>query len=237
MIDKNYFTEQLKLNGLTLNEEAIKRFEIYADELIEYNKKVNLTAITAPDEICVKHFIDSLMLTKFVDVTGEKKLCDIGTGAGFPGVALLIYNPDLKVTLFDSVNKKLEFIRQLLPKLGLTAQIVNCRAEDAGKDPKFREKFDIATARAVAQLNQLAEYSIPLVSVGGLFCPLKAPLTDEEKQRGFSAAAQLGCKNIRTEKYTVSAENPREIVICEKIRHTDKAFPRPCAKISKNPLG
>lgn len=236
MINKEYFKEQLNINGIVLDDKAIERFDIYAQSLVDYNEKVNLTRITDPDEIVVKHFVDSLVFSKYVDITGNKKLCDVGTGAGFPGVALLIANPELKVTLFDSINKKLDFIRMLLRQLDLEAEVVTSRAEDAGKNPIYREKFDIVTARAVASLNQLSEYCIPLCKVGGVFAPLKAPLSDEEKQRGLGAIANLGCKVIRKENYTVGEDNPREIIICEKQLHTNPKYPRNSAQISKKPL-
>lgn len=236
MIDKIFFKEQLNKNGIILDDTAIDRFDIYAKELVAYNEKVNLTAITDPEGIVIKHFLDSLMFTKYVDISGEKKLCDVGTGAGFPGMALLIANPSLKVTLFDSINKKLDFSRGLLKEFGLNAEVVTIRAEDAGRKPEYREKFDIVTARAVAQLNQLAEYCIPLCKVGGVFAPLKAPLSDEEAQRGLGAVANLGCKVIVKQKYTVADDNPREIIICEKQKPTNPKYPRNSAQISKKPL-
>ena len=149
--------------GLSLDGAAADRFDVYARMLVQYNEKVNLTAITAPDEIVNKHFVDSLYLAKFVPMTEGLKLCDVGTGAGFPGAALLCAFPKLAVTLFDSVNKKLDFLRMLTAELGLTAEIVTIRAEDAGRNERYRESFDIATARAVAQLNVLSEFCVPLV--------------------------------------------------------------------------
>jgi len=236
MIDRDYFIEQLNINGITLDERAVSRFETYAKCLVEYNEKVNLTAITDPEGIAVKHFVDSLMFTKYVDISGKQKLCDVGTGAGFPGLALLIANPDLQVTLFDSINKKLDFIRWTLTELDLKADVVTIRAEDAGKKPEYREKFDIVTARAVASLNQLAEYCIPLVKVNGIFAPLKAPLSDEERQRGLGAVANLGCRVVKKELYSVSTDNPREIIICKKEKPTNPKYPRNSAQISKKPL-
>lgn len=236
MINRDFFREQLNENGIILDETAIERFDSYAKLLVDYNEKVNLTAITEPDDIVVKHFVDSLMLTKHVDLSGEKKVCDVGTGAGFPGAALLIYNPSLRITLFDSINKKLDFIRLLVKELGLNAEIVTIRAEEAGKKPEYREKFDVVTARAVASLNQLAEYCVPLTKVGGVFAPLKAPLSAEEQQRGFGAIANLGGKVSDKILYNIGGENPREIIICGKIKATDGKFPRNSAQISKKPL-
>ncbi len=134
-ISKELLTAGCGAIGLTMDDETVMRFDAYARLLVEYNEKVNLTAITAPDEIVNKHFVDSLYLAKFVELKDGKSLCDVGTGAGFPGAALLCAFPKLNVTLFDSVNKKLEFIRGLVKELGLEAQIVTARAEEAGRDP------------------------------------------------------------------------------------------------------
>lgn len=222
--------------GITLDKTAIERFDTYAKLLREYNEKVNLTAITEPDDIVVKHFIDSLYLMKFVELKDGIKLCDVGTGAGFPGAALLCAVPGLKVTLFDSINKKLDFIRYLLKELDLKAEIVTVRAEDAGKKPEYREKFDVVTARAVAQLNMLSEYCVPLVRVNGIFAPMKAPLSTEEEQRGFCAVGNLGAIVINKYHYSITDGSEREIIICKKNEPTNKKFPRNAAQISKKPL-
>lgn len=234
-------SKELLLNGctqlgITISETAVDRLDTYAKLLIDYNEKVNLTAITKPDDIVNKHFVDSLCLTRFVELTDGKKLCDVGTGAGFPGVVMLVYNPELKVTLFDSVNKKLDFIRFLVSELGLSAEIVTIRAEEAGKNPIYREKFDVVTARAVASLNVLSEYCVPLVKTGGVFAPLKAVLSDEEEQRGFGAAANLGAKVCKKEIYTIPDGSSREIIIFNKVSPTLPKFPRNAAQISKKPL-
>ena len=222
--------------GLTLDDACVDRFDVYARLLVDYNEKVNLTAITAPDEIVNKHFVDSLYLAKYVPMTDGMKLCDVGTGAGFPGAALLCAFPRLHVTLFDSVNKKLEFLRMLLRELGLNAEIVTTRAEDAGRSAEYRESFDIATARAVAQLNVLSEFCVPLVKVGGVFAPMKAPLSEEERQRGISAAANLGAKLEREEPYVIPDRSEREILIFRKNEATLRKYPRVFAQISKKPL-
>ena len=145
------------------------KFDIYARELVSYNEKVNLTAITDPDEIVIKHFADSLAFFKYSGVKSGNSVADVGCGAGFPGVPILIAGDKLEVTLFDAVNKKLDFIRYVLSQLGLDASVIHIRAEDAGRKPEYREKFDFVTARAVAQLRVLSEFCIPLVKVGGSF--------------------------------------------------------------------
>lgn len=237
MISEELLLSGCREIGIHPDRTALDRFDLYARLLKEYNEKVNLTAITDPDGIVVRHFIDSLFLMKYVELKEGMMLCDVGTGAGFPGAALLIAEPGLKVTLFDSVNKKLDFIRFLLSELGLEAEIVTSRAEDAGKNPAYREQFDVVTARAVAQLCLLAEYCVPLVKVGGLFAPLKAPLSEEEMQKGCSAVSLLGAKKRKTIRYTIPDGSEREILLCEKISATGSKYPRNAAQIAKKPLG
>ena len=235
MISKELLTSGCEKLGIKIDATAVDRFDDYARMLVSYNEKVNLTAITQPDEIVRKHFIDSLCLTRYVDLS-NKRIIDVGTGAGFPGGALLCAYPEIDITMIDSVNKKLDFIRYLIKELGLEAKIVTCRAEDAAKTADFREKFDVATSRAVAQLNVLAEYSVPMVKIGGVFAPMKAILTPEEDARGCSAIANLGAKVISKNKYSVEGCGDREIVIAEKISHTSAKYPRAYAQISKKPL-
>lgn len=235
MISKELLFTSCKQMGIDITEEACDRFDKYAELLVDYNEKVNLTAITAPDDIVIKHFVDSICLTKYVDIKG-KRLIDVGTGAGFPGAALLCYDPLYNITMIDSVNKKLDFIRFLVRELDLQAEIITVRAEDAAKKTEFREKFDIVTSRAVASLNVLAEYSVPLLKVGGIFAPLKAVLSDEEDQRGCGAIANLGAKVRNKIKYEIPDGSEREIIIAEKISQTSPKYPRAFAQISKKPL-
>ncbi len=236
LISKELLLSGCHAIGLTLDDAALDRFDAYARLLVDYNEKVNLTAITAPDEIVNKHFVDSLYLAKYVPMTDGMKLCDVGTGAGFPGMALLCAFPALQVTLFDSVNKKLDFLRLLNTVLGLTAEIVTVRAEDAAKDKAYRETFDAATARAVAQLNVLAEFCVPLVKTGGVFAPMKAPLSEEERRRGIGAAANLGAKLEKSERYAIPDGSDREILVFRKKETTPPKYPRAFAQISKKPL-
>lgn len=235
-ISKELLTAGCGAIGLTMDDETVMRFDAYARLLVDYNEKVNLTAITAPDEIVNKHFVDSLYLAKFVEMKDGMALCDVGTGAGFPGAALLCAFPKLNVTLFDSVNKKLEFIRGLVKELGLEAEIVTVRAEEAGRNPAYREAFDVATARAVAQLNVLAEFCVPLVKVGGVFAPMKAPLSEEERKRGIGAAANLGAKLELEENYAIPDGSDREVPVFRKNTATAGKYPRHYAQIAKKPL-
>ena len=235
MISKELLKSSCESLGICITDKAVDRFDKYAEMLVDYNEKVNLTAITAPDDIVIKHFADSLCLMKFCELHG-KKIIDVGTGAGFPGAALLCAEPDFDITMIDSVNKKLDFIRFLLKELGLHGNVITIRAEDAAKKPEFREKFDIVTSRAVASLNVLAEYSVPLVKVGGLFAPLKAVLSPEEDQRGCGAIANLGAKVADKHRYTIPDGSEREIIIAKKISQTPTKYPRAFAQISKKPL-
>lgn len=236
MISKELLITSCNSLGIDISSQAADRFDEYAKLLVDYNNKVNLTAITSPDDIVIKHFADSLCLRKFVELTGDKRIIDVGTGAGFPGAALLCADPSLDITMIDSVNKKLDFIRFLIKELGLDAEIITIRAEDAAKRTEFREKFDIVTSRAVAALNVLAEYSVPLVKVGGVFSPLKAVLSPEEDQRGCSAIANLGGTVTGKYKYSIPDGSEREIIIAKKVSPTYAKYPRAFAQISKKPL-
>lgn len=235
MISKELLLSSCDSLGIRITDEAADRFDKYAELLVDYNNKVNLTAITSPEGIVVKHFADSLCLTKFVELEG-KRIIDVGTGAGFPGAALLCAYPELDITMIDSVNKKLDFIRFLLKELGLHGNVTTIRAEDAAKKPEYREKFDVVTSRAVASLNVLAEYSVPLVKIGGIFAPLKAVLSTEEDQRGSCAVTNLGCKIRAKHKYTIPDGSEREIIIAEKVSQTSAKYPRAYSQISKKPL-
>lgn len=236
MISKELLIKSCLSMGISIDEKAILRFDRYAELLIDYNKKVNLTAIKEPEDIVIKHFVDSLCLMKYVDIKDGMSLCDVGTGAGFPGCALLIANPSIKVTLVDSVNKKLEFLRMLVKELGLNAEIVTSRAEDIARNDSYREKFDIVTSRAVAQLNVLAEYSVPLVKVGGVFAPLKAVLSSNEAARGVRAVKMLGCEKISKNIYKIPDGSEREIIVFKKNSSTEIKYPRSFSQISKKPL-
>jgi 16S rRNA (guanine(527)-N(7))-methyltransferase RsmG len=236
MISKDLFDVCVREIGVSLPENAFAQFDSYAKLLAEYNEKVNLTAITDPDGITVKHFADSLYFLKHVAVPEGASLCDVGTGAGFPGVCLKLARPDIQLTLFDSVNKKLDFLRFLSKELGVDAEIVHARAEEAGQTPEYRGHFDFAAARAVAALNKLCEYCIPLVKQGGYFVPLKAELSEEERTAGYAAARILGAKLSREVRYTLPNGDGRELLIFEKKSQTPTKYPRVSAQIAKSPL-
>lgn len=221
---------------INLSDEKVMKFDTYARELVDYNEKVNLTAITDPDEIVIKHFADSLAFIKYSGIKSGDSFVDVGTGAGFPGVPVLISADGVKVTLFDAVNKKLEFIRSLVSHLDMNADIVHIRAEEAGKMPEYREKFDFVTARAVAQLRVLSEFCIPLVRVGGSFVSMKGSISEEEKVNGIAAFSKLGSELYEDIIYNIHNGDERNIIIAKKISHVSPKYPRNMGQISKKPL-
>lgn len=235
-ISKELLENSAAMFHVKLTDEQILKFDTYAKDLVEYNKKVNLTAITEPDDIVEKHFADSLALIKYAPDGLKGKLADVGTGAGFPGMPLLITCPDLKVTFFDAVNKKLDFIRFVLNDIGLDADVIHARAEDAGRAPEYREKFDFVTARAVAQLRVLSEYCVPLVKVGGYFISMKGSISEEEKTTGFAALEKLGAKVSDDIFYNIHNGDERNIIISKKISQISSKYPRNMSQISKKPL-
>ncbi|MBP9989473.1 MAG: 16S rRNA (guanine(527)-N(7))-methyltransferase RsmG [Ruminococcus sp.] len=236
MINKTLLKEKSAEIGINLDELALERFDKYAEMLVETNKVMNLTAITEPDEIIYKHFIDCLSLLSTVDFKNGCKVIDVGTGAGFPGVVLLIARPDLKMTLIDGTNKRLTFIENVLNELDLSAEIKHIRAELAGKDNQYREKFDVVTARAVANLNTLSEYCLPFVKVGGIFAPMKSTKTDDEIKSANNAIKLLGGRIIENKYLNIENCGERYIVITEKISQTPPKYPRASAQINKKPL-
>ena len=236
MINKALLKIEADKIGVFLDDTALERLDKYAELLVETNKTLNLTAITDPDEIVYKHFIDSLSLLTCVDIKNGAKVIDVGTGAGFPGVVLLIARPDIKITLLDGTNKRLVFIENVLEEIGLDAEIVHMRAELAGKDINYREKFDLVTARAVASLNTLAEYCMPFVKVGGIFAPMKSAKTEEEVSAAKGAIKVLGGKIAEIKPLNIANVGERYDIITEKISQTPPKYPRASAQISKKPL-
>ena len=222
--------------GLTLDDTAKARLNTYGNMLVEWNEKMNLTAITEPEEVLYKHFLDCLLFFKNVDVKQGAKVIDVGTGAGFPGMVLKIARPDIELTLMDGLNKRLIFLNAVLDELKLKAKTVHSRAEDGGKNKDFREKYDIACARAVANLPVLCEYCIPFVKVGGQFVAMKGSAANEELAAAGNAYKILGC-----EKATIICENLREnearaFIIAKKVSQTPPKYPRMGGKIAKSAL-
>lgn len=236
MIDKQLLKAEAAKIGMDLDDTALSHLDIYAEMLVETNKTLNLTAITEPEEILYKHFIDSLSLLSVVKVKNGASVIDVGTGAGFPGVVLLIARPDLKVTLLDGTNKRLTFISTVLDEIGLEANVLHMRAELAGKDTNYREKFDLVTARAVADMNTLSEYCLPFTKIGGIFAPMKAAKADEELNSASNAVNTLGGRIIESKHLNIAKCGERCIIITEKISQTPPKYPRASAQIAKKPL-
>ncbi|MBQ3137400.1 MAG: 16S rRNA (guanine(527)-N(7))-methyltransferase RsmG [Clostridia bacterium] len=222
--------------GVDLDEKALRRFDTYARLLVEWNGKINLTAITEPDEIVIKHFVDSLTVFSAVDIPQSASVIDVGTGAGFPGLAMLIARPDLKITLIDSTNKKLNVIRDILEKTELTAEVIHVRAEVAGQDKAFREQFDFSTARAVSNLRDLSEYCLPFVKKGGTFISMKSAKADEEIAEAKGAIRILGGEINEKKTFELAESGERTIILIKKVSSTPAKYPRPSAKIAKFPL-
>jgi len=219
-------------NAIKLIEQNKKSFATYFDLLIEWNEKINLTAITQFDEVTVKHFEDSLSGADLVPQNAS--LCDVGTGAGFPGIPLKIARPDVSLTLMDSLNKRINFLQTVSDALQLDAKCIHIRAEDAGQGA-YRESFDVVTARAVAKLNTLCEYCLPLVKVGGRFLAYKA-LVEEELAESQNALKILGGKVESVHNFNLSNGDTRCILVIKKIAPTPKKYPRGKGKERSMPL-
>ena len=223
------------LAQLGLPADAVPQLEAYAALLLEKNKVMNLTAITAPQEVATLHLLDCAALLTMADLRG-KRVIDVGTGAGFPGMVLRILEPDFDLTLLDSLGKRVDFLREVCASLSLArTDCVHARAEEytAG----HRQQYDIAASRAVANLNLLCELTLPLVKVGGQFAAMKSVSTDEEIRQAHSAIAQLGGQLSGVTDYTVpETDVVHRIVSIEKTQHTPKQFPRAFARIKKAPL-
>lgn len=236
MINYELLKEESQKLGVHLNDYAIDRFDVYAERLVRWNDHVNLTAITEPDDIVIKHFIDSLYPLRFIHMEKGKKLIDVGTGGGFPGLPLLIANPELEVNFVDSIGKKLGFIKDVLRNTGLIGQVTHIRAEEIGRDAEHRESYDFATARAVAPLNVLCEYCLPLVKVGGFFVSLKGSTGNEELHQARTAIKTLGGALEQFEEYTLPNGDKRTLIIIKKISQTPTKYPRKSKKIDTRPL-
>ncbi|MBR3921279.1 MAG: 16S rRNA (guanine(527)-N(7))-methyltransferase RsmG, partial [Oscillospiraceae bacterium] len=213
---KTKLREIFAKENLTLSDTQIEKFRTYAEMLVEWNEKINLTAITDDEEIAEKHFLDSILPLTKVDVPRGTSIIDVGTGAGFPAIPMKIYRDDIEITLLDSLNKRINFLSEVSDKLGLSADCIHSRAEDGGKNPDLREKFDIATARAVAPLPVLCEYCLPFVKVGGKFLALKGP--NENAEDAEKAVEILGGKICSTWNYSLPSGDNRRLIVIEKVK-------------------
>lgn len=238
----NYNLEKFK-NGLqqlhiALSEKQMEQFLQYYELLVEKNKVMNLTAITEFDEVVEKHFLDSVSLTQQLDLHQPLKVLDLGTGAGFPGIPLKIVFPELEITLMDSLNKRVLFLQDVISSLQLeNIEAVHGRAEEAARNKKYRESFDLCVSRAVANISTLSEYCLPFVKVGGSFISYKSSTIEDELEEGKKGIAILGGKVKDVYKFTLpESELQRSFVIIEKEKKTPKAYPRKAGTPSKEPL-
>lgn len=222
---------------ITLTENQYEQFQKYFELLAEWNEKMNLTAITDESGVALKHFADSLSLLNFVDIPQNSTLADVGTGAGFPGVVLKIARPDIKLTLIDSLNKRLVFLNEVCSQLGIDAELIHSRAEDSARDEKLRESFDFAVSRAVARMNVLSEYCLPYVKEGGAFCAMKGAQANEEFKESLNAINTLGGK-LENKYFFELPENggERAIAVVRKVRNTPQKYPRQSGKIKAKAL-
>ena len=224
--------------GLSLSEKQLEQFQQYYDLLVEWNEKMNLTAITDPREVAHKHMIDSIAGWDEKKLAGNASVIDIGTGAGFPGIPLKIFQPDLRLTLLDSLNKRVNFLRAVVEELGLAGvECIHGRAEDAARDKAFRERFDVVVSRAVARLRVLVEYCLPFARVGGIFLAWKGLQYREEAEEAKGAAKLLGGNDIKIlEVHLPEMEDVRAILSIPKTRPTPGTYPRKAGIPIKKPL-
>lgn len=223
-------------NNISLPENTVENLTLYGNLLLEWNEKINLTAIKDPKDIVIKHFIDSLSLLKVINPKSGENLIDIGTGAGFPGMVIKILRPELNVTLLDGHAKRFIFLEDLQNKLGIKTENLHMRAELAAKEKKYREKYDYATARAVAKLSVLCEYCLPFVKKEGKFISMKGPGADQELIEAKKAIEILGGKNEGIILENLPEDNVRNFIVVNKISLTPEKYPRASAKINKASL-
>lgn len=233
---KREFEKYLAKMNISLLKEQYGQFYAYMKLLIEWNEKMNLTAITEPKEIILKHFVDSLTIAKYVKE--DKSIIDMGTGAGFPGIPIKIYRKDVKVVLADSLNKRIKFLDEVIDKLKLeNVETIHCRAEELGKNKQYREKFDYATSRAVANLSTLSEYLMPFVKLNGKCIFMKTIEVEEELEKAKKAIKTLGGKIEKVDKFEIpESDLGRSIIIVKKEKITPNKFPRKPGTPAKEPL-
>lgn len=232
-MDEVILKKGLSEYGYEISEIQEKRLSEYSDLLVEWNKKINLTAVTDPKEISVKHFLDSIVPILVLTPKTGKSIADVGTGAGFPGMPIKIIREDLKLTFIDSLNKRINFLKTVSDELGIDDNdFIHSRAEDAGRSEKYRGKFDYTVSRAVAHLRVLSEYCIPLLKTGGIFMSYKSYEIDEEVNEAKRVIGDLGGKIRDIKEIKIPGSDiVRKIVVIEKVRETPKQFPRRSNKI------
>ncbi|MBQ2902301.1 MAG: 16S rRNA (guanine(527)-N(7))-methyltransferase RsmG [Agathobacter sp.] len=230
------FIEEVNKISIELSEKQLEQFRIYYEMLVEKNKVMNLTGITEWDEVLEKHFLDSISLIRAVDLNQELSVMDMGTGAGFPGIPLKIAFPNLKVTLADSLNKRVLFLQEVIDALKLEGiEAIHGRAEDLARDKKYREQYDLSVSRAVANLSTLSEYCLPFVKIGGQFISYKSGEIEKEVASSKSAVFLLGGKVKDIVKFELG-ESGRSFIVIDKVKGTPKTYPRKAGTPSKKPL-
>ncbi len=236
LILKEVFIEAAKEFGIELDDATIQNFENYARFLTEYNEKVNLTAITDPEGITIRHFIDSLTVFSIFNPPQGAKVLDVGTGAGFPGVPIKILRPDISLSLLDSSNKRITFLKELSKLLSINADFIHSRAEESAHDSLMREQFDLVTARAVALLPALCEYCLPFVKQQGAFVAMKGPDIDQEIYEAKKSIETLGGKIETIKNLNLPDGSGRTLILIRKISQTPPKYPRNPSKITKSPI-
>ncbi len=236
LIEKFKLEHLFKQAQLDLTDEQYKRLDKYAQMLIEWNKKVNLTAIISPEDISQKHFLDSILPFSLFEIKKGAKLIDVGTGAGFPSCPLKIFREDIQITLLDSLNKRIRFLETLSDELNLNAECIHGRAEEISHKEIYREVYDIATARAVASLPMLCEYCLPFVRTGGYFIALKGKNSEEEISAAKNAIKVLGGEIDKIINYSLPNGDKRALIAIKKISQTASKYPRNKGQMTKKPL-
>ena len=235
---ENKFYNELEKMNIRLTDDQKSQFDLYYELLIEWNRVMNLTGITDYDEVNLKHFTDSLTISRIIDMAQINSLIDVGTGAGFPGIPIKIAFPHIKVYLLDSLNKRIKFLNEVIKKLGLkNIYAFHGRAEDFAKDRQYREKFDVCVSRAVANLSTLSEYCIPFVKTGGYFVSYKGGDSDEEVIRSENAITLLGGEIENTDRFFLpDTDMGRTLIKIRKRKSTPNRYPRKAGIPSKEPL-
>lgn len=232
---RKVFLEEANKNNIKVNDNELENLYEYMLGIIEWNDKINVTAITQEKLFIVKHFIDSLLINHYLQ--GKEKIIDIGTGGGFPGIPLKILNKEKKFTLIDAVNKKLNVIRDLSEKIGLVnLEIIHTRAEDLASKKEYREMYDVATTRAVSNLSTILEYMLPFVKVGGIAVCMKGPNYKDELEEAQKAIEILGGKIENIETFKLEGEIERNVLVIKKVKNTPNKFPRGQGKPLKEPI-
>lgn len=232
------FDQELETLGIRLTDVQKRQFDRYYELLIEWNRVMNLTGITEYDEVNLKHFTDSLTIVRIKNMENVSTLIDVGTGAGFPGIPIKIAFPHIKVTLLDSLNKRIKFLDQVVEELDLEDVVtLHGRAEDYAKKEEYREQFDLCASRAVANLSTLSEYCLPFIKKGGCFVSYKSADSDEEIQQSEKALDILGGKIEKVDKFVLpGSDMGRALVMIEKVKNTPRKYPRKAGVPSKEPL-